>query len=81
MLSVRGIYDGKRIKPIEKFDAPSNVEVIITFLDKKASAKSVDDKTKDLAELCGSWEDDRTAEEIIKEIYDSRTSSQREIDL
>ena len=34
MLSVRGIYDGKRIKPIEKFDAPSNVEVIITFLPK-----------------------------------------------
>jgi len=48
---------------------------------KNASTKSVDDKTKDLTELCGSWEDDRTAEEIIREIYDSRTSSQKEIDL
>ena len=33
MLSIRGIYDGKKIKPLEKFDVPPDVEVIITFME------------------------------------------------
>jgi hypothetical protein len=81
MLSVRGIYDGKQIKPLEEFDVPPNVEVIITFMDKKATDQSVDDKTRDLLELSGTWEDDRSVEEIIREIYDSRTTSQKGADL
>ena len=81
MLSVRGIYDGKQIKPLEDFSVPPNVEVIITFMDKKATDRSVDDKTRDLLELSGTWEDDRSVEEIIKEIYDGRTTSQKGADL
>jgi hypothetical protein len=81
MLSVRGIYDGKQIKPLEEFDAPPNVEVIITFMDKSITDQSIDDKTKELLELSGTWEDDRSVEEIIKEIYDSRTASQKGADL
>ncbi|MGD2091295.1 MAG: hypothetical protein PVH61_34280 [Candidatus Aminicenantes bacterium] len=81
MLSVRGIYDGKQIKPLEEFDAPPNVEVIITFMDKRTTDQSIDDKTKELLELSGTWEDDRSVEEIIKEIYDSRTASQKGADL
>ena len=81
MLSVRGIYDGKQIKPLEEFDAPPNVEVIITFMDKSTTDQSIDDKTKELLELSGTWEDDRSVEEIIKEIYDSRTASQKGADL
>jgi hypothetical protein len=30
---VEGIYDGKRIKPLEPLHMPANVRVIITFLD------------------------------------------------
>ena len=81
MISVRGIYDGKTIRPLEHFNVPPNVEVIITFMDRKISSQSIDNKTKELLELSGTWEDDRTAEEIIKEIYDSRTSSQKDINL
>lgn len=81
MLSVRGIYDGKRIKPLESFDIPPNVEVIITFMDKRTTAEPVNDKKKDLLALSGTWEDDRPADEIIKEIYDSRTSSQKGLGL
>ena len=77
MLSVRGIYDGKQIKPLEEFDAPPNVEVIITFMDKRTTDQSIDDKTKELLELSGTWEDDRSVEEFINEIYDSRTASQK----
>jgi hypothetical protein len=81
MISVRGIYDGQTIQPLEHFDAPHNVEVIITFMDRQRPGQSIDNKTKELLELSGTWEDDRTAEEIIKEIYDSRTSSRKDIDL
>jgi len=81
MLSVRGVYDGKRIKPIEMFNAPSNVEVIITFLDEKGGGRLAERMTKGLLELSGTWEDDRPVEEIIKDIYDNRTSSQKGIDL
>ena len=69
MLSVRGIYDGKQIKPLEEFDVPPDVEVIITFMDKKTG----------LLELSGTWEDDRPVEEIIKEINDSRTSNREDV--
>jgi len=81
MISVRGIYDGQTIKPLEHFNAPTNAEVIITFMDKQIPGQSIDNKTKELLELSGTWEDDRTPEEIIKEIYDCRTSSQKDIDL
>jgi uncharacterized protein with ParB-like and HNH nuclease domain len=77
MLSVRGIYDGKQIKPLEEFDIPPNVEVIITFMDKRNTDQSSDDKTRDLLELSGTWEDNRSVEEIIKEIYNSRTASEK----
>ena len=33
MKAVEGIYDGKRIKPLEPVHMPANVPVIITFLD------------------------------------------------
>lgn len=81
MLSIRGVYDGKKIKPLEKFDVPPNVEVIITFMENKSEYQSIDDKTKDLLELSGTWEDDRSADEIIKEIYESRTISKKDINL
>ena len=83
MLSIRGVFDGKEIKPLEKFNIPANVEVIITFMDKKFEDQfmDIDDQTKGLLELSGTWEDNRSAEEIIKEIYDSRTSSQKDINL
>ncbi|MCK4765956.1 MAG: hypothetical protein KAW12_27400 [Candidatus Aminicenantes bacterium] len=70
MLSIRGVYDGKKIKPLEKFNVPPNVEVIITFVDKTPADHPIDDKTKGLLELSGTWEDDRSAEEIIRTIRD-----------
>lgn len=81
MLSVRGVYDGRRIKPLEKFTVPPNVEVIITFLDRKVNRQPVDARTQELLELSGTWEDDRSADEIIKDIYDSRTNSSKDIEL
>lgn len=79
MLSIKGIYDGKNIKPLETFTALPNSEVIITFIEKKKdqSAKKIDN----LLDLCGSWKDDRSPEEIIDDIYKGRTSRNRELEL
>ena len=71
MLSIRGIYNGKEIRPLEKINVRHNVQVIITFLENKFLKKS--NKIKDLLSLSGTWEDKRTSEEIIKDIYDART--------
>ncbi|MBC8527461.1 MAG: hypothetical protein H8D22_11530 [Candidatus Cloacimonetes bacterium] len=71
MLSIRGIYNGKEIRPLEKINVHPNVQVIITFLENKFHKKS--NKIKDLLSLSGTWEDERTSEEIIKDIYGART--------
>lgn len=92
MLSVRGIYTGKEIKVLEEIHARPNIRVIITFLEdepvKTHESKreeelpvSPKDPTEVFLEKCGGWEDARTPEEIIAEIYTSRTTSQRGVEL
>jgi hypothetical protein len=84
VISIRGIYTGKEIKPLEDIRVRPNVGVIITFLDdveedmyaKKGSSSSMN-STEIFLEKCGGWEDTRGPEEIIADIYDSRTSSDR----
>jgi hypothetical protein len=77
MVAIRGIYDGKVVQPLEKVDAPENSEVVITFPD-HAARKAADET---FWATFGSWKDDRPAEEIIKDIYASRTTSRGEIKL
>ena len=86
MLSIRGIYTGKEIKPLEDIHIRPNVCVIITFLEDelidpkdKKGLEDLSGMSKDPTEVflgkCGGWEDSRSPEEIIAEIYTSRTTS------
>lgn len=84
MISIRGIYTGKEIKPLEDIRVRPNVGVIITFLDdveedsfSKKESSSSKNSTEIFLEKCGGWEDARGPKEIIADIYDSRTSSER----
>ena len=88
MLSVRGIYTGKEIKALEEVHVRSNIQVIITFLEDepietKDNVRTQDfsvpprDPTEIFLEKCGGWEDTRSSEEIIAEIYTARTTSER----
>ena len=89
MHSIRGIYTGKEIKPLEDIHVRPNVRVIITFLDEvsedseekqetgKIREGSPKSPTQIFLEKCGGWEDTRDTEEIIAEIYASRTMSER----
>lgn len=88
MLSVRGIYTGQEIKPLETIRVRPNVRVIITFLeddpldvreprDTIVPPMQPEDRTALFLAKCGGWEDARSPEEIIAEIYASRTTSDR----
>jgi len=82
MLSIQGIYTGKEIKPLEDIHVRPNVRVIITFLEDDLSADTQQEHVpEDLTQVflgkCGGWEDTRSPDEIIAEIYASRTTSER----
>ncbi|QTA92116.1 hypothetical protein [Desulfonema magnum] len=79
MLSIRGVYDGREIKPLENIRSEPNVKVIITFLDDDSPL--TDKKTERFISLSGTWEDDRSAEEIVRDIYESRTLGKENVGL
>ena len=43
MLSIKGVYDGKWVIPLEKVNTKSNVKVIITFLEEESKIIISDD--------------------------------------
>ncbi len=59
--------------------SPREREIVLEELQRKKNAASAETDTRtgdeiSLDEICGAWQNDgRTAEEVIKEIYDSRT--------
>ena len=84
MLSVKGVYDGKRIRVLESINTNEPHMVVITFIERiskeqedeilrEVQNREDEDRQRFWASF-GSWEDDRTAEEIIEDIYKSRKS-------
>jgi len=68
MLSIKGIYDGEKIIPKEPINLKGEkFEVIITFLEPIKESKDIK-----ISDFCGIWEDERSAEEIVEEIYKQR---------
>lgn len=89
MQSIHGIYNGKEIRPLEALHVRPNVPVIITFLNETVNipehvsqdelSTSTLDKTptQQFLEKCGGWNDIRSPQEIVTDIYEARTSSER----
>ena len=82
MQSIHGVYTGTEIRPLETIHVRPNVHVIITFLDEtlpisEEAEPSMKTPTQQFLEKCGGWQDDRSPDEIIAEIYDARTTSDR----
>ena len=65
----------------QRMCARPNVKVIVTFLDDEPETAEIDGATKDLLALSGVWEDEHSAEAIIKDIYESRTRGKDEVEL
>jgi hypothetical protein len=82
MQSIHGVYTGTEIRPLETIHVRPNMHVIITFLDETIDIPenmelSETTPTQQFLEKCGGWQDDRSPDKIIAEIYDARTSSDR----
>lgn len=76
MLAVKGIYDGSIVQLLEQVDLKKTYYVAVTFLE-PFHLKLLDERKRKLLSLCGSWEDNRSPEEIIKDIHNSRKDSHR----
>ena len=66
----------KRLEQIEK-----EIDDLKNALLEASQAIPPQDATRIFLDKCGGWEDTRTPEEIITEIYSSRTTSCRAVDL
>ncbi len=81
MLQVRDMDDRlyERLRFAAKNDNRSISQQVITILQNYFTSVPVKTKnaTEEFLKLAGSWEDSRSASEIIDDIYKSRTSSTR----
>jgi hypothetical protein len=79
----------RQLKPIEKQQLFEKVKAELTAnesplpesLKTEAWAQQADASTQRFLALCGSWEDSRSADEIVDEIYQLRTTSRTEMTL
>jgi len=80
MVAIKGVYDKGEITPLEKVGIPGRCMVIITFLEDEVpleDEKREREATESFLKRCGGWEDERAPEEIIEDIYSTRTVSRR----
>ena len=81
MLQVRDMDDRlyDRLKFIAKADNRSISQQVITILQNYFTSTPVKTKnaTEEFLKLAGTWEDSRSTEEIIDDIYNSRVTSTR----
>jgi hypothetical protein len=78
MLTVEGIYNGKNIELSEIVPFKEKKKVLVTFLEDISEKRELTKTSAQvLLDLCGSWEDDRDAEEIVSEIKQGRKNSAR----
>ena len=56
MLAIKGIYDGKVAKPLEKVAVPANVRVLITFLEGSDDVPAPAAKSRSVRSLAGRWQ-------------------------
>ncbi|MEW6618581.1 MAG: hypothetical protein AB1422_04425 [bacterium] len=80
MVAIKGVYDKGKITPLEKIRFPKRCMVIITFLEEESpieDKKRSRETTESFLKRCSGWEDERTPEEIIEDIYSTRTVSRR----
>lgn len=70
------------IKDLPDSEMPKILKLVHFFKDEILGiAKGKEDDLQLFWESFGSWKDERSAEEIIKEIYSSRKSTNRDIQL
>lgn len=78
-METKTIYEEEILKEIWNLSEPMQGRLfkIIHLLNQEIIKPEYDEKlaTKEFLSICGTWEDDRTVEEQIKDIYSSRKST------
>ena len=64
-----------------KAELTVDVPPLPELLKNEAWAQQADASTRQFLALCGSWEDSRSPDEIVEEVYSLRTTSRTEIRL
>ena len=74
------------IREIVNIDNAEVIQQLRDFLHKRVSNEKVGDKDSQkeytrqmIKEFCGSWKDERSAEEMVDDIYNSRLMPKRDI--
>ncbi len=84
-METKTVYEEEILKEIRNLSEPLQGKLfkIIHLLNQEIIRPEYDEKlaTKEFLSICGTWEDDRTAEEQIKGIYSSRKSTARTGDI
>lgn len=72
LVSVPAIYEGGKVELLEAAPVQERYEVIVTFL--HPAQASPDQAWQEFLASFGGWEDKRSAEEIMQDIYAARRS-------
>ncbi|MDK2933934.1 MAG: hypothetical protein PWP27_1744 [Clostridiales bacterium] len=76
--AIEGIYNEGKVIFNEQVPVKGKSKVLVVFLE---NYKDKIDRKQQLMNTFGSWEDDRDSEQIIQDIYSSRTSRKENISL
>ena len=80
-MHVKTIYEEKILKEIQNLSPPVQRKLakIVRFFKEEIINPQLDKKnaTCEFLSVCGKWEDDRTIDEQIKDIYSNRKSTLR----
>lgn len=85
VMETKTIYEEEILKEIRDLSEPLQKKLfkIVHLLKQEIIKPEYDEKlaTEEFLSICGTWEDDRTVEEQIKDIYSSRKSTVRTGDI
>jgi len=76
--AIEGIYNKGKVILNEQVPVKGRSKVLVIFLEEH---KDSTDKKQKLMDTFGTWEDTKSSEEIIEDIYLSRSSRKKDISL
>ncbi|MGC9523428.1 MAG: hypothetical protein ACP5HG_16280 [Anaerolineae bacterium] len=74
IISVPAVYDGERVRLLERPPDRRRYRVLVTFLEPEQVPEPAAADPERLMASFGAWEDDRSAEEIIEDLRETRQS-------
>ena len=72
LVSVPAVFDGKEVKFLETPPVEGPYRVLVTFIEPSPARDGEERDMNRFWASFGAWKDDRTTEEIIKDIHESR---------